>query len=732
MKPLVMAAVGLGLFSPLGVHAEPITDLGSVGTQGGAGGGISSVAPAQASLQATQPQAIIDRSFFEDAKSPVADYTNIAAIAPSVSGGISANGPGLGEAKNTIRGFKDGEYNITFDDIPFGDTNGPTHHSTSYFPASIIDHITVERGPGNASNLGQATFGGSVNLYSLVPSSELSFSPFIALGSWNTNLVGGRFDSGSIAELGGSKLMVIAQEMSSDGYLTDSNVWNKNVTVKYEQPIGSHTLLTLFSSDESNYWYAMDSFNGLTASQAALYGKNYALQSTDPTKANYKAYNKANKTTAFDYIRLQSDLGCGWGIDNTSYYIWYGNDTIAADSSDPTSGLGTVYTGQGKSGALANQMPGYNKLNQYTIYGNIFKTTKQTDFGLFRVGFWSEWADTYRGRFDYNLLNMSPNYKETAYPGFASIPSNIQYDQGSGWNNYQPFAEFEWAATDNLKVTPGVKFMKTELFINAAVFSPKFREPMNLQKDYNATLPFLTANYKIDKNSSVYAQYAQGMLVPNIGNYYYGTAQVIDIKPQTSTNYQIGYVNKSDTIAFDADIYYIDFANKIAQDPTTSASNAVFYNQGGVVYKGIEAQVTYGVGSGFSLYANGSINSAKNKDTNLTINSAPESTAALALLYKASGWNSSLVYKYNGKQYADDTDLLTINPYTTLDCNIGYTINNPGLGAKKVKIDFGIYNILNRQDVISASMASASGPSAADLFTWQPSRSFMATLRVEY
>ena len=73
-KPLVMAAITLGLCSPLGANAETATDLGTVGTQGG-GGGVSAVAPAKSSLQVTQPQAVIDRTFFEDAKSPVADFT---------------------------------------------------------------------------------------------------------------------------------------------------------------------------------------------------------------------------------------------------------------------------------------------------------------------------------------------------------------------------------------------------------------------------------------------------------------------------------------------------------------------------------------------------------------------------------------------------------------------------------------------------------------------------------
>ena len=57
----------------------------------------------------------------------------ILSIDPSMTGG-DPNGPGLsdGGAKNTLRGLPDGT--AQYDDIPFGDTNGPTHHNISYFP----------------------------------------------------------------------------------------------------------------------------------------------------------------------------------------------------------------------------------------------------------------------------------------------------------------------------------------------------------------------------------------------------------------------------------------------------------------------------------------------------------------------------------------------------------------------------------------------------------------------
>src|SRR4029077_11206073 len=95
------------------------------------------------------------------------------------------NGPGFAESKTVLRGFQDGEYNVTYDGIAFGDTNNPTHHSTSYFPASTIGGLAVDRGPGNAGQLGQANFGGSINMFSPEVGDALGFRQPATYGSLN-------------------------------------------------------------------------------------------------------------------------------------------------------------------------------------------------------------------------------------------------------------------------------------------------------------------------------------------------------------------------------------------------------------------------------------------------------------------------------------------------------------------------------------------------------------------
>ena len=118
-------------------------------------------APSQGSLVATQPQSIVGADFIRNNDAPAANYTDIIKFTPSVWT-VDPNGPGLMENLGTsIRGFQDGQFNLTLDGIPWGDSNDFTHHSTSYFMSQDLGNVVVDRGPGNAATIGDATFGGT-------------------------------------------------------------------------------------------------------------------------------------------------------------------------------------------------------------------------------------------------------------------------------------------------------------------------------------------------------------------------------------------------------------------------------------------------------------------------------------------------------------------------------------------------------------------------------------------
>jgi iron complex outermembrane receptor protein len=744
-------------------QTAPAVDLGTIGATTAAGafrpeesikGTATAVAPTQSSLQATQPQSIITREFMDLSVAPTAEYTRIVNIAPSLSGD-SANGPGLSETKITLRGLPDGYYNVTYDGIPWGDTNNPTHHSTSFFPASTIGGAVVERGPGKASDLGYATFGGSINLYSKKPSQEQVTSVATTLGTWNTRLYTVSYESGRLANHGDATLQLNYQHMSSDGYLSSSPVKGDNFTAKFERPVGDSTLMTAFVSINKNNYFQSDTSKGVTLAQVAAFGKNFQLNN-DPTSMNYMGYASAYKNTDFNYLRFRTDWGNGWNTDNNLYTYSYENNTLSTQigswigvtgsSTDPRRTSTASWVNGYMAATYNGHIPGYDKLNAYRVFGDSFKATKNYDSGVLRLGVWVEKADTKRHLYDLDLTTMQPNRIESVQnanllSGSVRPLDSVSYDQNSKIQSVQPFVEYEWAAGNGVTITPGLKYLNITRSVDANVQATT-RVPDHTSLSYTDALPFLTVNKKINDGLAAYAQYAKGFLIPDLNTFYVNNATQNSRDPQKTTNYQLGVVGQSDKFTWDLDLYRIDFTNKAVAVAVNGVANDHYENVGGVRYQGIEGQMTYVLGGGFALYANGSVNSAIINDTNKETTAAPTMTAALGALYTSGPLSGSLIMKRVGaarQQLYSTTlapaaaaaafDYYQTKAYNNLDLGVAYTMKDVGSFGKALKLQLNVFNLLNSQEVTAISPGKTV---ALDGYTYQAPRSMQVSAKLDF
>jgi len=227
-------------------------------------------APVDSKLDALQPSSMISAQTINNQIAPTADYATIAAIAPSIVN-IETEGPGLSESKQiSMRGFADGQYNVTYDGIPFGDANGETHHTTSYFPAKVLGGMDIERGPGTAADIGENTFGGTIGLLSKDPRPDAATVLTLSDGTWNTFLGNLEVNSGTLDQLNGASIVGTYQYMSSDGYRTFSYLQRNTYYLKYLQPVGKNGMLTVVGN------YNNIKFNNpgtVTQAQINLYGR---------------------------------------------------------------------------------------------------------------------------------------------------------------------------------------------------------------------------------------------------------------------------------------------------------------------------------------------------------------------------------------------------------------------------------------------------------------------------
>ena len=176
----------------------------------------------------------------------MADYTELLNNAPGTFS-VNPNGVGLGDSKTYFRGFKDGQYTMQADGIPFNDTNDPTHHSWAFFPSQFIAGVDFDRSPGSAASIGPTNFGGTVNLLSR----SVAYAPDIrataSYGSFNTRMLALDFDSGQFGPDKKSSLTINVHQMLSDGYQTYN--YQKRVAgfIKYQYRLTDRTTFTLFS-----------------------------------------------------------------------------------------------------------------------------------------------------------------------------------------------------------------------------------------------------------------------------------------------------------------------------------------------------------------------------------------------------------------------------------------------------------------------------------------------------
>jgi iron complex outermembrane receptor protein len=253
------------------------------------------------------------------------------------------------------------------------------------------------------------------------------------------------------------------------------------------------------------------------------------------------------------------------------------------------------------------------------------------------------------------------------------------------------------------------------------------KETQSYSNDFSATLPSLLVHYQLAADWAAYAQAAKGFLAPNENFFNSGNPNSTNVSPQQSWNYQVGTTRQTRNLSVSADVYYIDFKNLIGSE--TIDNETVYFNQGGVTYKGVEAEATEYLGMGFSLYANGSINSAKNKQTGQWVQDAPRGTGTAGAIYNLQGWYASLLDKWVGKSFGDvGTSPQPIGSFNSLDGALGYTVgpNSGWLSKANVKLSFN--NLLDSHKIIG--LAGYTAALGTPLYWTMPGRSVFANLSV--
>jgi iron complex outermembrane receptor protein len=690
-------------------------------------------APTRTPLNVGQPTSVVSQQFINRASSPSESFDQLVTLTPSVQN-IQPNGPvaqqNYGES---IRGFQYTQFNQLFDGLVLpGTTSTFAPQDAVYFTDHDIGQITVDRGPGTASTIGYATFGGTVAIQSKDPDQDATINPYATMGSFRSDLYGLDLETGAQKNLNGGRGFIDLSDTASGAAPSGTSTERKNAFVKWVQPLGDNTVLTAVAIINRSYGHTP---YGATLAELHAYGQGYALNG-NPGSQDFTGNNTDVYNTDYEYLNLISALGYGVTLDDTAYTTSYDHDGFAGDDPNGTQCNINVSTSTGCTpktvgyinGKLApvGDVPGLSGHNDFRDWGNVLRLQKSTPYGVIKAGLWVDYVSNSAFKVNADLSQIEGGTNVTPYSTTATgIPYTYHY--ADTLTTLQPYLETDITVIPNLTLIPGIRYTSVTRAINAAV-NKSTLVPANFNETYTDPQPSGEIKYRISPAWSAYGQIAAGFLAPPLS--VLNVAQPTAVKPETTTNYQLGTSYQTAGLSTSLDFYYIPFNNYISSQKING--NTIYSNQGGAVFRGVEADLTKTIAYGLSLYANGTLNDAR-YNNGAQVEQTPRRTAALGGLYDHTGIAqahdeifATLITKVVGPQYGSDAKQVDSYPLKTYDDTTASLSYEFLLAPKKaMTFSVNIDNLFNRTGIEGFSQTSGNG---TPLYWAQPGRSVFFSL----
>jgi iron complex outermembrane receptor protein len=713
----------------------------------------SQTAPVKALLDTESPRSEITSQYIRQHTSPLTDFADILQAAPGVVT-YATNGIGNGQSKNWFRGFADGAFTMTWDGVPFQDSNDPTHHSWAYVPAPAISYVDFDRSPGTASDVGPTNFAGSVHMFSPKMGDTPTFNLSESYGSFNTNQILGEFNSGRF--LGNkANFWFEGHHNTSDGYQTFNDQQRTAGTAKFNYKFSDKTYLTMVGTVllvDSN---TPDS--DPTRQQIADHGLNYIM---DGNKLNadgtYNSMYYRNYTyhvpTNFEVITFGTEFGHGWRLETKPYTYSYSNHQHLQKDQSQDSLHEVAVTA---SSAV-------DKLNQYNRGGDITTLSQTSKFGVLRLGTWYEYTTTHR-------------YQQNSDPRTwvdSPLLKNLRFHEYFITNSAQPYLEYQLVAIPRWTITAGVK---SSLYTMDLTQLPDGKVVGNLgctsttiagcagisarhSAYYNNVLPSVSANYRITSIWSAYGQFGRGNEIPPSSVFDVTGAQVaVTPKPTVATTYQAGTVVKLNRVSFDADVYHIHYQNPYSSYKVTDPTNpnfgdSYYYATPASNTTGFEAEGNLYVARGLSFNFTGTAGQAKYEAgaaqtlaNGTQLKATPVQWVALAAKYTVSAgvnyqyknWEVGFFNKDIGPRYVDNGSVhqaTQLNSFWMNNLFLNCMLPRNSLYNGKVKLSFnnlfGFHDVVGLSPGVAATAAVPYVQSGSDQLQLLPGRSVMVTFQM--
>jgi iron complex outermembrane receptor protein len=618
----------------------------------------------------------------------------------------------------SVRGFSQNQMGFTLDDVPLGDMSYGNWNGLHISRAIIDENIakaTLTQGPGALGVASNSNLGAAVTFTSVDPSMTPGATAAQSFGSNDDLRTYAALNTGELAT--GTRVMLSVDHQTSEKWRGIGGQHNFQVNFKAVQDIGDATLTAFFNysdraevdyQDVSKEYvqklgYKWDNYGQWPEAIAAANGVYTHGENTtsDPLDAAYYGGSGLRKDS-LGGLTLAVPINDRLSLKTTFYLhhddgrgLWYTPYQASPDGS-PISLRTSEYTQDrvGLNSALTYKLSSAN-----TITG----------------GFWVEREAFDLARRFYATSLDSPIYSLYDFP---TNPFLTQWAFKFDISVYQGYLQDTYRLNDRLTLTAGFKGSDTAIGSKQTVGSDYASGDISAA---NPFLPQLGLNYAVTPNDEIFADFSQNMRAFQAGGPGYGAAPFqmsqsefdatkSGLKPETSYTYELGYRLKRNGFSADADIYHVDFHDRllgIAECAGIVGCANALANVGNVTSDGAEIAGTATLPFGFTWYNAGSMNQSKyDSDVvsggvtygtkNKQSVDTPKFIYSTDIGYRYNSFYAHLTGNAESGRYYSYTDDASVPGYMTWDLSTGYDLKHIG-ALKNVRFQLNVTNLFDKK-----------------------------------
>ena len=614
-------------------------------------------------------------------------------------------------ARISIRGFSQNQLGFTLDGIPLGDMNYGNHNGLHISRAIIsenVGRVEVAQGAGSLGAASTSNLGGTIEFFSREPGEAFGVEASGTYGSDDNKRAFVRVDSGELFA-GGTRLSLSYAWQDADKWKGDGVQRQHQVNARLVQPVGdgrffgfvnysdrrendyqdmSADMIGRLGYDWDNYAKDWD----LAVRVAQIYQNQVSQSGAAGTPLPYPdaglvfpAPIATVDDAYYDAAGLRRDwlagagveapLGEYWTFKATGYY--HGNE-----------GRGLWFTPYVTTPGGA---PITIRTTEYEIerYGILASSLFEVGANSFEIGMWYEDNDFNQARRFYGLADTAgaPSRSSLDFPA-DPIATQWAFDFNTQTLQYHVQDRLDLGS---FQLNAGWKGLRVTN--NATpIVSGGLASGRTEAKDW--FLPQAGLLYRLNDDNELFASYTENMRAfeSSATGGPFATTQAgfdaLDLKPETSTTWELGFRTKSPRFQGVIAGYYVDFKDRIiafANGSGIQGNPAILQNVGDVRSWGVEAAGTFRVTPELALFASYAYNDSEYRDdvvnaaggvvaatAGKTVVNSPKHLAKGEITWDNGDFFARVGANYTSKRYYSYENDAEVGGFVIVDASIGY------------------------------------------------------------